>query len=222
MSLSNMFQISPPSFTSPYSFRKTSPLAPRNPHACPRFSDYMASKAKSSNIKSVHSQKRPAQNPLQLPKPVEEQDRRRQVYLKRVRQTSDDKKWEARSEQILRADFMSRRKQWEIQQARSAPEPLAAPDDEDMAGTFDATNELDFLDEILSQEDQELEAIVSSMEDDPRQEDYQSYQMSNYGSDDEEYDKLFMEVMSEEEGNANSAARSVMAKPEDDRAMDVS
>ena len=42
--------------------------------------------------------------------------------------------------QILRADFMSRRKQWEIQQARSAPEAPAAPDDEDMAGTFDATS----------------------------------------------------------------------------------
>ena len=82
--------------------------------------------------------------------------------------------------------------------------------------------ELDFLDQILLQEDQELEAIVSSMEDDTQQEDYQMYQMSNYGSDDEEYDKLFMEVMSEEEGNANSEARSVMAKPEDGRAMDVS
>ena len=41
--------------------------------------------------------------------------------------------------QILRADFMSRRKHWELQQARSAPEAPAAPDDEDMAETFDAT-----------------------------------------------------------------------------------
>lgn len=181
----------------------------------------MASAGKSSNDKPLHPQKRVTQNPLLQRKPNEEQDRRRQIYLNKVRQTSDDKKWEARSEQILRADFLSRQKQWEVEQARSAPEAPQAPEDEEMAETSDAIDELEFVDHILSQEDQELEAIFSSMEDERQQDDYQTYPMSNYGSDDEEYDKLFEEVMSGQEGTENNTAGG-MINPEDERGMDMS
>ena len=44
--------------------------------------------------------KRAMNNPLLQRKPHEEQDRRRQVYLEKVRQVSEDKKWETRSEQV--------------------------------------------------------------------------------------------------------------------------
>ena len=40
--------------------------------------------------------------------------------------------------QILRADFLSRQKQWEVEQACSAPEAPQAPEDEEMAETSDA------------------------------------------------------------------------------------
>ena len=53
------------------------------------------------------------------------------------------------------------------------------------------------VDHILSQEKQEFEALVSSMRD---QEDQQQHNaMSDYDSDEEVYDQLFMEVISEEE-----------------------
>ena len=79
--------------------------------------------------------------------------------------------------------------------------------------------ELEFVDHILSQEDQD---IFSSMEDERQQDDYQTYPMSNYGSDDEEYDKLFMEVMSGQEGTENNTAGGGMTNSEDDRGMDMS
>lgn len=82
--------------------------------------------------------------------------------------------------------------------------------------------ELEFVDHILPQEDQELEAIFSSMEDERQQDDYQTYPMSNYGSDDEEYDKLFMEVILGQEGAENNTAGGGMTSPEDDRGMDMS
>lgn len=81
--------------------------------------------------------------------------------------------------------------------------------------------ELEFVDHILPQEDQELEAIFSSMEYERQQDDYQTYPMSNYGSDDEEYDKLFMEVILGQEGAENNTAGG-MTNPEDDRGMDMS
>ena len=79
--------------------RRPFPLEPRDPNACPRFSLQMASTRKADNENGSHSHKN-AQNPLLQRMAGLEQDRRRQVYLKRVRQTSDDKKWESRSEQV--------------------------------------------------------------------------------------------------------------------------
>ncbi len=59
----------------------------------------MASARKAGNEDAVYSHKR-ALNPLLQRKVGEEQDRRRQAFLKRVRQASDDKKWESRTEQV--------------------------------------------------------------------------------------------------------------------------
>lgn len=53
------------------------------------------------------------------------------------------------------------------------------------------------VDQILSQEDQEFEALVSSMRDNADQEDCSTQKtICDYGTDEEEYDRLFIEVMS--------------------------
>lgn len=53
------------------------------------------------------------------------------------------------------------------------------------------------VDHILSQEIQEFEALVSSMQNNADQENHHEQKtMSDYGSDEEEYDHLFMEFMS--------------------------
>ena len=96
----NMFQISPSSYNSEFSRRKLSPVASLNPNACPRFSVQMASARQINSDTSKNSYKRATHNPLLQRQSHGEQDRRRQIFLKKVRQVSDDKKWESRSEQV--------------------------------------------------------------------------------------------------------------------------
>ena len=96
----NMFQVSPPSYTFNHMTRKPSPLAPHNPNACPRFPFQMASSEKKVYHKSLHAQKRVPQMPFLQRGPDEEQDRRREVFLKKVSQSSDDRRFESRGEQV--------------------------------------------------------------------------------------------------------------------------
>ncbi|CAF9914175.1 hypothetical protein IMSHALPRED_001839 [Imshaugia aleurites] len=217
-----MSQISPPYYNPEFSIRISSPLAPLNPNACPRFSLQMAT-AETKNDTSNHSCKRASHNPLLQRKPNEEQDRRRHVFLKKVRQVSDDKKWESRSEQILRKDFLSKQKEWELDQARSAPEAPQALDDDEREVESSSMEEVEMVDQILSQEYQEFEALISSMQDSADQGDHhQQSTTSDYGSDEEEYDRLFMEVMSSQ-GSAGRRSDTVEdRRVEQDHEMDIS
>lgn len=95
-----MFQASPLSHDSEYLIQKRSSLETLNPNACPRFSLQMASSGQTSSDTPKYSHKRVVQNPLLHRKPDDEQGRRRQVFLDKVRQVSADKKWESRSEQV--------------------------------------------------------------------------------------------------------------------------
>ena len=73
------------------------------------------------------------------------------------------------------------------------------------------------VDQILSQEDQEFEALISLMQPKDHEEEPT---MSAYGSDDEGYDQLFQDVMSKENvagGNAKEAE-----KTETEEVMDMS
>lgn len=57
------------------------------------------------------------------------------------------------------------------------------------------------MDQLLSQEDQSIEDLVSSMQraERDRDTDYQHHAQSDYGSDEDEYDLLFREVLSKNE-----------------------
>lgn len=98
--IATMLQTGPSSYKLEYQIRKESPLAPLNPNACTRFFLQMASTGQMSSDRSKLSYKRATNNLLLQRKPKEEQDRRRQVFLKKVRQVTDDKKWEFRSEEV--------------------------------------------------------------------------------------------------------------------------
>lgn len=79
------------------------------------------------------------------------------------------------------------------------------------------------VDQILSQEIQEFEALVSSMHDNADQEDHhQQKTMSDYGSDEEEYDQLFMEVMSRPVTVERSINEMGDGALEQDQEMDIS
>ncbi|KAF1829010.1 hypothetical protein BDW02DRAFT_574386 [Decorospora gaudefroyi] len=120
--------------------------------------------------------------------------RRRDMFFKRVQNAREDKKWEERREQIQQLDFVSEHKRWEAEKARQAP-----PENDDMVDeTFDdavllenATAEVDY---VAAQEEYELQQLVASMEqhDDARSQ--------HYGSDEEDYDEIFMECVMAEHG----------------------
>ena len=95
-----MFQANSMSYTPENLVRTLSPLAPLTPNACPRFSLQMASSGQTSSDTSKYSYRRPVKDFYLQRKPQEERDRKRQVFLDRVRQVSADKKWESRSEQV--------------------------------------------------------------------------------------------------------------------------
>ena len=79
--------------------------------------------------------------------------------------------------------------------------------------------EVEMVDQILSQEHQEFEALVSSMQDNADQEHHQT--TSDYGSDEEEYDQLFMNVLSRQE-LALRETSTVDDPSEEDQEMDTS
>lgn len=83
--------------------------------------------------------------------------------------------------------------------------------------------EVEMVDQILSQEYQEFEALISSMQDSADQGDHhQQSTTSDYGSDEEEYDRLFMEVMSSQ-GSAGRRSDTVEdRRVEQDHEMDIS
>lgn len=76
------------------------------------------------------------------------------------------------------------------------------------------------MDEVLSQEEQELEALVSLMEADNLIAKDQDNATAGYGSEEEDYDRLFMEVL--EQPERMQATNTTRAPPNNDGEMDIS
>ncbi|MCJ1225414.1 hypothetical protein MMC12_002063 [Toensbergia leucococca] len=147
-----------------------------------------------------------------------EPDQRRDMFLRRIRQTSENRNWGSRGDQILRSDFISRQRQWEAEKACSAPEAPAAPEEEEIYANVDdwltSRHDLDMVDKILLEEDQEVEALVALMLDEARGNHDWGEKSIDYGSGDEEYDRLFAEVISKIEGEREGTACSSKTLPE--------
>lgn len=83
--------------------------------------------------------------------------------------------------------------------------------------------EVKMVDLILSQDNQEFEALVSSMQDHAGEEDqHQQETLSDYGSDEEEYDQLFMEIMSRQGSAEERTDINGEGVAEQDQDMDLS
>lgn len=84
------------------------------------------------------------------------------------------------------------------------------------------TIEVDVVDQFLSQENEEFEALVSSIQDRNNRADKEDNSQLNYGSDDEEYDALFIQIAPEGvlfEAHAGDASRLPIEQGQE---MDVS
>ena len=136
----------------------------------------------------------------------------------------------------MRADYLSRQKQWEEEQARQATELAAEPDDEEMVADDNLdrepvadrpvccvlmnTAETDLVEDYLTQEDLELSSMSSMLEDIQASRGNEDRAMSDYGSDDEEYNQLFMDVLVKLE--ERGAGVPIGASSQEKHEMDVS
>ncbi|KAF2117657.1 hypothetical protein BDV96DRAFT_644008 [Lophiotrema nucula] len=222
MMLATYPQYQQPSFT-PSRPSPLSPLSDRHVNALPQFSFRMGAQSQ--------EEKKPVPQRAFKPNPVmQNRDqvtrRRRDMFFKRVQQDRDDKKWEARGDQIQRLDFVSEQKKWEAAKARQAQQMGDEYVDEELYNEMTSSQQhidasesqqgLSEADYVLQQEERDLQDLIALIE----QEDSQRETASqHYGSDDDDYDSIFMECTSTSGGQ--QVDECAMADIEDVDVMDT-
>ncbi|EMD96618.1 hypothetical protein COCC4DRAFT_65272 [Bipolaris maydis ATCC 48331] len=194
---------------SPYTPPRSSPLSERSGNVQPQIFDFTMS----SPIKeqSATSQRAFKSNPVMQTRDAATK-RRRDMFFKRVQNNREDKKWESRGEQIQQLDFVTERKRWEAEKARQAPpvnddiieepsEDAQLPNMFNNAPQFDS--DMTEADYIAAQEEYELQQLIASIEQEP------DVQPHHYGSDDEDYDSIFMECAMAEDGQSEQPSQTV-------------
>ncbi|KAH3969852.1 hypothetical protein HBH64_151750 [Parastagonospora nodorum] len=225
MLLTSSFFSMPPQqqYHSPYTPPRSSPLSERSANVAPRLFDFsMASQW--NDKKSPTPQRAYKANPV-----IQTRDaatkRRRDMFFKRVQNGREDKKWEARGEQIQQLDFVSERKRWEAEKARQAPK-----EDDNMVEQIiedaplpdwtsplpQSTHEMIEADYIAAQEEYELQQMIAAMEEQDQENDAAS---QHFGSDDEDYDQLFMDCAVDQQYQHSS--QQMGASFQDTGAMDM-
>ncbi|CZT20232.1 uncharacterized protein RCC_06089 [Ramularia collo-cygni] len=164
------------------------------------------------------------QNPKAAPKISTERLGRQRTgaFLRKVREGREERRWETRGEDIMRADFLSRQRAWEAAQARNAPaEDVVHYEDElEEGGRVSEAMEIntsqvapeDEVDDFLRDEDQELEALLEFMPAGGERDDGMKDDGDSLWSDDADYEALFEQVLSQEqEGQIGSLDQQLSA-----------
>ncbi|MCJ1428128.1 hypothetical protein MMC29_006036 [Sticta canariensis] len=199
-----MLSLNIPSYALDYTTPRPSPLSYRNLNICAQSIDQMKYSSKPTTRLGHSGNRGQAISPLQHI--FAEQDRRRKDFLRKAQQARDDKKWRSRGDQILREDYVSRRKEWEQEQAKSVPEIPMAPEDEEKEFRQESWSKvageggMEPIDDILQHEGQELDMLISRLEKLSstvmERKETETVENENYGSDDEEYLRLCVEAVS--------------------------
>ncbi|KAH0365204.1 hypothetical protein KCU65_g6256, partial [Aureobasidium melanogenum] len=166
-------------------------------------------------------------------------ERRRDMFLRKVRQSRDDNKWDSRIDDMARLDYLKEKRRWEAEQVRSAPQlhPDFAEAEESSEYdlptyssqmAWDPQSQSDYpldpeADAILQQENEELEALVALMQEDENRQNQEAHddRSSAFGSDDDEYDNIFMNLIDETGGAATGSDQHQHQHTADDE-MDLS
>jgi hypothetical protein len=179
MLTTSFFQPTMPHY-SPYTPPRSSPLSERSLNATtPSFNFAMSSP---SEKKPTTPQRAFKPNPVMQTRDAATK-RRRDMFFARVQNNREDKKWEARGEQIQQLDFVSERKRWEALKARQAPPEEEGIVEEDAMLATEMTE----ADHVAAQEEYELQQLVAMREEEEKR------SSQHYGSDDEDYDSIFMD-----------------------------
>ncbi|CAK4009521.1 Hypothetical predicted protein [Lecanosticta acicola] len=127
---------------------------------------------------------------------------RRGDFLRKVKEGRDDMRFEARGEDILRADWERERRKWEESLSQTAPILDEEVDEEaELPGWMDlGSDEVDEdeAEKLAREEDRELKALLEHMPDDDDAMEDDGEEQSLW-SDDADYDALFSEVLSQQE-----------------------
>ncbi|OCL02586.1 hypothetical protein AOQ84DRAFT_304443 [Glonium stellatum] len=200
-----------------------SPLSTRSISACSRAFTNPIMTARWEAKKGLPFSKR-----LIKPNPIIQnrdavKERRRDLFLRKVQDDRDDRRWASRGDQILQLDFISRQRRWEAAKAHQAPSldvdlddyvrdiPLSNGQEIAWSQTRQANSTETHMgprevDMILEQEDRELDALISLMDETRNHEDSL---LQHYGSDEEDYDTLFREYLTIlDDGKSNAMAHS--------------
>jgi len=137
---------------------------------------------------------------------------RRKLFLKKVREGSEDRRWEARGgdDEMMRSIWISEQRRREERRAREADLFPSSQDEDDIDSIHEqfsssmplSTVDEDLADEVAQLENAEMEnmlamlAVQSTSQLPPKYEESDS----PYGSDDDELDDIMMEVLNDVDG----------------------
>ncbi|KAI9729907.1 MAG: hypothetical protein M1818_008347 [Claussenomyces sp. TS43310] len=201
-------QVSSPLSSSPLR-GSSSPLSPRDVNIPSRLMS-MSSPTRPSKSGEESRAKRPIKkNPL-IHRSDDARETRRSLFLRKVREDSEDKRWQARGgdDEMMRTIWVAeqrRRAERQALEAQNVPadyeEDVELDDANSRCQSSQRTNG-DMVDEVLQQENEEIEALLSMMDSESNGVPQKPSRgpESLYGSDDEDYDSLFMEVI-DKQGN---------------------
>lgn len=161
------------------------------------------------------------------------------MFLRKVHEGREDKRFEARSEHMMRLDFMQKQKAWEAERARDAPslpfEVIEQEEDEISSPTlssgrngiqiFAPTSQPTMpsveIDDLIRHEFEEVQALLAYMP--PNEDEEVKDAHSDYiWSDDDDYDSLFSEVLEQEQRSSQHERQAESPHDEDEMAMDLS
>ncbi|KAI1501812.1 hypothetical protein F5X99DRAFT_408622 [Biscogniauxia marginata] len=200
-----------PSVSSPLSSspirpsQASSPLSPRNPNTLPRREIQSSPIQGPSKFKYASRSAKP--NPLKQ-KREDAQESRRKLFLKNVRQRADDRSWERRGgdQETLKLEWAAFNRQWRKQKDTDIDGFVFEDELDDISELQRKTPQDDddhmMVDTMAQEEEQELDAMISMFEADSFTR-LPTRPTSPLLSDDEDYDSLFRDLLSQQEGGSS-------------------
>lgn len=136
------------------------------------------------------------------------------MFLQKVSRERDDQRFEERGEQLLRLDWKSERRRWETEKAKSAPAGWEDAFELEEEGPIRSQSSMGFpaISQVSAMSvsegpiDEEREAELQREREEREMDDLlalmdhgETQHSSRYGSDDEEYEGIFMELAGQQQ-----------------------
>ncbi|KAI0012684.1 hypothetical protein F4779DRAFT_17824 [Xylariaceae sp. FL0662B] len=197
--------VSSPLSSSPIRPSQSSPpLSPRDLNTLPRrHTQSSPIQAPPSKLKFASRNAKP--NPLRL-KREDKQENRRNLFLKNVRQRADNKKWERRGgdQEALKLEWSTLQRRWREQKNTDLDGMVFENELDDIPEISQETpQESDdiMVDAIAQEEEEEMNAMLSMLETQSYQPTFKPPESPSL-PDDDDYDDIFMDLLSQQDGDA--------------------